>query len=155
MAKEILYVNLNYVHHGLSPKTRINTMIMGTVVFGCGIWGVIEQTTTPALVSGIVNILVGGLAFCFAQRKLPIFAKKFIRLSESSIKFRNKWFWPRRKFKWEDIDSIEMTRDRIKILTDYSSKPRYFELVSVSYEDYDALHKAIVDKCLELDIDLI
>ena len=156
MAKELLYVNLNYIHHVLSPKTRVMTMVSGVALIGVGIWCAVGFAGNwAALASGVLNIVVGGLAFFFSFRHLPSFAKKFIRLSESSIKVKNACFIPRRKFCWEDIEKIEITRENIKITTDYSSKTKVFDIMGVSYEDYNVLHKQIVDNCLERNIDMI
>ena len=83
MAKELLYVNLNYIHHVLSPKTRVMTMVSGVALIGVGIWCAVGFAGNwAALASGVLNIVVGGLAFFFSFRHLPSFAKKFIRLSE-------------------------------------------------------------------------
>lgn len=156
MAKEILYINLNYTHHNLSPKIRIETMVTGIIMLSAGICCTIwHDGNIFALVSGILNIAVGLIGFLFAQRRLPDFAKKFIRLSENSIKIKNSWFIPRRKFIWDDIDKIEITRENLLITTDYSSRVKSFDLMSVSYEDYNTLHKLIVDNCLERNIDMI
>lgn len=156
MAKEILYIDLNYIHRVLSPKVRFVTMGSGSIILAVGIWCTVScGNSTPALISGLANIIVGGLAFLFSQRQVPIFAKKFIRLSENSIKIRNTWFFPRNKFVWDDIEKIEITRETLSITSDYSSKTKFFDLMGVSYDDYNVLHKAIVDICLERNIDMI
>ena len=156
MAKEILYVDLNYIHHALSPKTRVATLTLGVCTLGIGVWGIVQNGgNIAALASGIVNAAIGTTAFLFSMRHLPSFAKKFIRLSESSVKIKNHWFIPRHKFCWEDIEKIEITRENIKITTDYSSKTKVYDIMSVSYEDYNVLHKQIVDNCLERNIDMI
>lgn len=158
MAKEIIKVDLNYIHSSLSPRMRVNTLIMGLVLIAAGTWGIIEHISEP-LDSGFINSIlcacVGVTGVLFSFRHLPDFAKKYIRLSESSIKFKKHWFFPRRKFVWDDIDKIEITRDNVKITTDYSNKVKVFDLSSVSYEDYNLLHKSIVDTCLEHNIDMI
>ena len=108
MAKELLYVNLNYIHHVLSPKTRVVTMCLGISICGVGAWCLTQSAGNyAALASGVVNALVGATAFIFSFRHMPNFAKKFIRLSESSVKIKNHWFIPRHKFCWEDIEKIE------------------------------------------------
>lgn len=156
MAKEILYVDLNYIHHALSPKTRTVTLILGIGTLGAGIWCLTQSTGNyAAIVSGVVNSLVGVTAFLFSLRHMPNFAKKFIRLSENSVKIKNHWFIPRHKFPWEDIEKIEISRENIKITTDYSSKTKVYDIMGVSYEDYNVLHKQIVDNCLERNIDMI
>lgn len=158
MAKEIIKVNLNYVHNSLSPRTRYITMILGIAIIAIGVWNIVEfnnKLSASAIASSVANIGIGITALLFSLRHLPDFAKKYIRLSENSIKFKKSWFIPRRKFIWDDIDKIEITRDRIKITTDYSDKIKIFELSSVSYDDYNVLHKAIVDTCLEHNIDMI
>ena len=156
MAKELLYVNLNYIHHVLSPKTRVVTMCLGISICGVGAWCLTQSAGNyAALASGVVNALVGATAFIFSFRHMPNFAKKFIRLSESSVKIKNHWFIPRHKFCWEDIEKIEITRENIKITTDYSSKTKVYDIMGVSYEDYNVLHKQIVDNCLERNIDMI
>lgn len=156
MAKEILYIDLNYIHHVLSPKTRFLTMFSSVIIFATGIWCIYSYGSNRIpLASGIMNIIVGAIAFLFAQRRLPSFAKKFIRLSENSIKIKNAWFILRHKFVWDDIEKIEINRESIKITTDYSSKTKSFDITNVSYEDYNTLHKMIVDNCLERNIDMI
>lgn len=156
MAKEILYVDLNYIHHALSPKTRIATFTLGICTLGIGVWSIVQNGgNIAALASGIVNAAIGATAFLFSMRHLPSFAKKFIRLSESSVKIKNHWFIPRHKFCWEDIEKIEITREHIKITTDYSSKTKVYDIMGVSYEDYNVLHKQIVDNCLGRNIDMI
>ena len=156
MAKELLYVNLNYIHHVLSPKTRVLTMCLGISICGVGAWCLTQSAGNyAALASGVVNALVGATAFIFSFRHMPNFAKKFIRLSESSVKIKNHWFIPRHKFCWKDIEKIEITRENIKITTDYSSKTKVYDIMGVSYDDYNVLHKQIVDNCLERNIDMI
>lgn len=156
MAKEILYIDLNYIHRVLSPKTRFVTMFSGAIILAAGIWCILScDNNTPMLASGILNIVVGTLAFLFSQRRLPGFAKKFIRLSENSLKIKNTWFIPRHKFVWDDIEKIEISRESIKITTDYSSKTKVFDLMAVSYDDYNVLHKLMVDNCLSRNIDMI
>ncbi|MBO7477885.1 MAG: hypothetical protein J6U04_08135 [Salinivirgaceae bacterium] len=156
MAKEILYVDLNYIHHALSPKTRIATLALGVCTLGVGVWSIVQNGgNIAALASGIVNAAIGTTAFLFSMRHLPSFAKKFIRLSESSVKIKNHWFIPRHKFPWEDIEKIEITRENIKITTDYSSKTKVYDIMGVSYDDFNVLHKQIVDNCLERNIDMI
>ncbi len=156
MAKELLYVNLNYIHHVLSPKTRVVTMCLGISICGVGAWCLTQSAGNyAALAGGVVNALVGATAFIFSFRHMPNFAKKFIRLSESSVKIKNHWFIPRHKFCWEDIEKIEITREHLKITTDYSSKTKVYDIMGVSYDDYNVLHKQIVDNCLERNIDMI
>ncbi len=156
MAKEILYIDLNYIHRVLSPKTRFVTMFSGAIILAAGIWCILScDNNTPMLASGILNIVVGTLAFLFSQRRLPGFAKKFIRLSENSLKIKNTWFIPRHKFVWDDIEKIEISRESIKITTDYSSRIKVFDLMAVSYDDYNVLHKLMVDNCLSRNIDMI
>ncbi len=156
MAKEILYIDLNYSHRMLSPKTRFVTMFSGAIILATGIWCILSyDNNAPMLASGILNIIVGTLAFLFSQRRLPNFAKKFIRLSENSIKIKNTWFIPRHKFVWDDIERIVISRESIKITTDYSSKTKVFDLMAVSYDDYNVLHKQMVDNCLSRNIDMI
>ena len=156
MAKELLYVDLNYIHHALSPKTRIATLALGVCTLGVGAWSIVQNGgNIAALASGIVNAAIGTTAFLFSMRHLPSFAKKFIRLSESSVKIKNHWFIPRHKFPWEDIEKIEITRENIKITTDYSSKTKVYDIMGVSYDDFNVLHKQIVDNCLERNIDMI
>ena len=156
MAKELLYVDLNYIHHALSPKTRIATLALGVCTLCVGVWSIVQNGgNIAALASGIVNAAIGTTAFLFSMRHLPSFAKKFIRLSENSVKIKNHWFIPRHKFPWEDIEKIEITRENIKITTDYSSKTKVYDIMGVSYDDFNVLHKQIVDNCLERNIDMI
>ena len=158
MAKEIIKVDLNYIHSSLSPRTRTTTLIIGIAMITAGSWGVYGNHTdllSSGFVNSVINIVIGIGGLLFSMRHLPDFAKKYIRLSENSIKFKKHWFFPRRKFVWDDIDKIEITRENVKITTDYSNKVKVFDLSSVSYEDYDLLHKSIVDTCLERNIDMI
>jgi len=133
-------------------------MAIGIGIIAIGIWCIFDSysdLSISGIASGAANIFIGVAGMLFSLRHLPDFAKKYIRLSENSIKFKKSWFIPRRKFIWDDIDKIEITRDSIRITTDYSDKAKVFELSSVSYEDYNLLHKAIVDTCLEHNIDMI
>ncbi|MCQ2375303.1 MAG: hypothetical protein MJ069_05320 [Salinivirgaceae bacterium] len=155
---ELLYISLNYLHNGLSMRQRAIFLTTGVISITIGIATIVTGHFTDniySLLETIIVLLLGLSGVLFTPKNLPFSMRKFVRISENSIKFKTHAFVVRRKFLWDDIEQIEINDKAIRIHLEYSSKPRIISLRSVSYNDFSTLNKQVVDMCMARNIDMI
>lgn len=155
---ELLYISLNYLHNGLSMRQRAIFLTMGIGAIAIGTATIIAGHFTDniySMLQTLIVLILGVTGVLFTPKNLPFSMRKFVRISENSIKFKTHAFVVRRKFLWDEIEQIEINEKAIRIYLEYSSKPRVISLRSVSYNDFSALNKQVVDMCVARNIDMV
>lgn len=154
--KKLLDLNLNYAHKNLSAAFRIASGVVGTIILITGILSILYSSNTDLLnlINAIICIGLGGIFVFFATKYLPNFLKRFFHVDEEILSYKTNVFTPKRTLLWKDIEEIEIDKTLLKIRLEANSKAIIVYLGIVSYQDYELLQKAIVDLCLDKEIDL-
>lgn len=153
---KVLDLNLNYAHKNLSAAFRIASGVVGSIITTTGVISLL-YSNSPVIID-LINALICivlGLAFIFiATKYLPNYLKRFFHIDEEVLSYKTNVFTPKRTLNWNDIEEIEIDKTQLKIQLEANQKLISVYLGIVSYQDYELLQKAIVDLCLEKEIDL-
>jgi len=154
--KKILDLNLNYAHKNLSAAFRISSGVIGTIITTTGILSLVysKETDIINVINAIACIVLGGSFVFIATKYLPNFFKRFFHISNDVLSYKTTIFSPKRTYKWNEIEEVEIDKTLLKIQLENINKPVVIYLGIVSYQDFELLQKAVVDLCFEKEIEL-
>lgn len=154
--RESITLNLNYAHKSLSVFFRIIAGIIGLSLIGVGLCGFTCDDNLSKInsLSYIINIIFGVACLGTVSKYLPNVARRYIKIGELSLRYKLNVFLPQQKFLWNKVEEIEIDRTMMKVRLENEIKPRAILLGSVSYNDFEKLQKAIVEICLDKEIDI-
>lgn len=154
--RETVNLNLNYAHRSLSVFFRIITGIIGLSLVLIGFCGLLchDLLNKISVLSFIVNLCLGVYFLSTASKYLPELARRYIKIGELSFRYKLNFILPQRKFLWNKVEEIEIDRTMMKVRLENEIKPRTIYLGSVAYNDFEKLQKAILEICLEKEIDI-
>lgn len=154
--KPLLNLSLNYAHKNLSSAFRIGAGVLGSILIIVGIACLLNNNSLSliAFTSVFLNLMIGLACIVLSSNYLPGIAKRFFIVSDDAISFKLSAFRVKKVYPWSIIEEIEIDQQTLKIRLETEHKPKTIYLGIISYDDFELLNKAIIDKCMEKNIDL-
>jgi len=155
--KAILDLNLNYGHKNLTAAFRWTSASIGSILIVAAVLGMVHHSMDQFWmgVNSLLNLGFGIVMLVLSSRRLPTGSRKYFIISNKAVFYKTAIFKLRKKFLWDKVEAVELSTSALKIRIEDENKVRVISLLSVSYQDYELLQKAIVELCMERDIDLV